>query len=239
MPTKAHLVKAMVFPVVMYGCEHWTIKKAEHQRIDAFWSVVLEKTLENRLDCREIKLVNPKGNQSFIGGTGAEAEAQAPILGPPDMKSWLIRKDPDAGKDWRQEEKGMTEDEIVGWHYWLDGHEFEQALGDDEGWGSLACCSPWGRKESDMTEWLNNNKILLSAYSVPGEWSINTHILDEWNMVLIHRNFRTSMESRYWHIYQTWKYRQVQSTTELRSIHWVTRKDFTEEATFSWVLKDD
>ena len=144
-----------------------------------FWSVVLEKTLENLLDCREIKLVNPKGNQSFIGGTGAEAEAQAPILGPPDMKSWLIRKDPDAGKDWRQEEKGMTEDEIVGWHYRLDGHEFEQAPGDDEGWGSLVCCSPWGRKESDMTEWLNNNKILLSAYSVPGKWSINTPILDE------------------------------------------------------------
>ena len=144
-----------------------------------FWSVVWEKSLENPLDCREIKLVNPKGNQSwiFIGGTGAEAEA--PILWPPDAKSWLIRKDPDVGKDWRQEKKGMAEDEIVGWHYRLDGHEFEQAPRDDEGWGSLVCCSPRGRKESDMTEWLNNNKILLSAYSVPGEWSISTHILDE------------------------------------------------------------
>ena len=159
----------------------WTLDHKEGWALQnwCFWSVVWEKSLENPLGCREIKLVNPKGNQSwiFIGGTGAEAEA--PILWPPDAKSWLIRKDPDVGKDWRQEKKGMAEDEIVGWHYRLDGHEFEQAPRDDEGWGSLVCCSPRGRKESDMTEWLNNNKILLSAYSVPGEWSISTHILDE------------------------------------------------------------
>ena len=93
----------------------------------------------------------PKGKQPwlFIGGTDAEAW-------PPDAKSWLIRKDPDAGKHWRQEEKGMTEDEIVGWHHWLNGHEFEQALEDGAGQGNLACCNPWGRKESDMTEYLNN-----------------------------------------------------------------------------------
>ena len=117
-----------------------------------FWIVVLEKTLESPLDCKEIKPVSPKGNQSwiFIGRTDAEA----PILWPPDGKSWLIWKDPDAGKDWRQE-KGMTEDEIVGWHHWLDGHEFEQALGGGDGQGSLVCCSPWGLKESNMTEGLN------------------------------------------------------------------------------------
>ena len=126
-----------------------------------FWTVVLEKTLESPLDCKEIQPVHPKGDQPwvFIGGTDAEAET--PILWPPHAKSWLIGKDSDAGKDWRQEEKGVTEDEMVGWHHRLNGHEFEQALRDSEGQGSLVCCSPWGRKESEMTEWLknkNNNK---------------------------------------------------------------------------------
>ena len=152
-----HLVKAMVFPVVMYGCESWTIKKAEHRSIEAF---ELEKTLESPLDCKEIQPVHPKGNQSWIftGKTDAEAEAEALILWPPDAKNWLIGKDLDAGKDWRQEEAGTTEDEMVGWHYWLNGHEFDQALGDGEGQGSLACCSPRGHKESDTTEWLNNKQ---------------------------------------------------------------------------------
>ena len=124
-----------------------------------FWTVVLEKTLERPLDCKEIKLVNPKGNQSwiFIGRTDAEA----PIVRPPDMKNWFIRKDPNAGKDWRQEEKGMTEDEMVGRHHQLNGHEFEQALGVGDGQGSLACCSPWGHKESDMTERLNSKLQLF------------------------------------------------------------------------------
>ena len=121
--TKVHLVKAMGFPVVVYGCESWTIKKAECQRIDAFelWC------WRRLLDCKGIKLVNPKGNQSwiFIGRTGAETEA--PIFWPPDANNWLTGKDPDAGKDWRQEEKGMTEDEMVGWHHYINGHEFEQA----------------------------------------------------------------------------------------------------------------
>jgi len=113
--------------------------------------VVLEKPLESPLDCKEIKLVNSKGNNPwiFIGRTDAEA----PILWPPDVKNWLIAKDPDARKDWRQEEKG-TKDEMVGWHHRLDGHEFELAPG-VEGHGSLVCCSPWGHKESDMTERLN------------------------------------------------------------------------------------
>ena len=121
--------------------------------------MVLEKTLESPLDCRDIKPVNLKGNQSWIliGRTDVEAETEAPILWPPDVRSWLIRKDPYAGKDWRQEEKGTTEDEVVGWHHRLNEHEFEQAPGDGEGQGSLECCSPWGRKESDTSEQLNNN----------------------------------------------------------------------------------
>ena len=122
-----------------------------------FWAVMLEKTPESPLDFKEIKPVNPKGNRSWIFIRRTDAEAEALMLWPPDMKNWLIGKDADAGKDWRQEEKGTTEDEMVGWHHWLSGHEFEQAPGDSEGQGSLACCGPWGCKESD-TEWLNNSK---------------------------------------------------------------------------------
>ena len=121
LPTKFCLVKATV---VMYGCESWTVKKAEHQRIDAFelWHW---RRLESCLDSKEIQWVHPKGNQSWIFIGRTDAEAETPILWPPDLKSWLIWKDPDAGKDWRQEEKGMTEDEMVGWHHRLNGHEFE------------------------------------------------------------------------------------------------------------------
>ena len=150
--------------VWMWGFDHkenWAPKNW------CFWTVMLEKTLESPLDYKEIKLVNPKGNQSWIftGRTGAETEA--PILWPPDAKNWLIGKDPDAGKDWRQE-KGMTEDEMVGWYRWLDGHEFEQALGVGNGQGSLACCSPWDCKHSDMTElnWLGNKIIDLNLKMV-------------------------------------------------------------------------
>ena len=121
--------------------------------------VVLEKTLESPLDCKEIKPVSPKGNQPWKVMRRTNAEAEAPILWPADVKSWLTGKDPDAGKAWRQEERGMTEDEMVGWHHWLDGHEFEQTLGDGEGQGSLACSSPQGHKELDMIEWLNNNNL--------------------------------------------------------------------------------
>ena len=132
-----------------YNCGSWESKNW------CFWTVVLEKTVESPLDCKEIQLVHPKGNQSgiFIGRTDAEAEI--PILWPPDAKNWLIGKDPDAGKDWRREEKGMTEDEMVGWYHRLDGQEFEQALGVGDGQGSLACCSPWDSKNTDMIEWLN------------------------------------------------------------------------------------
>ena len=114
-----------------------------------FWIVMLEKTLESPLACKEIKLVNPKGNQLLEFVARTDAEAEAPILRPPDVKSWLIRKDPDSGKDWRQ--KGMTKDKMVGWHYQLNGHELEQALGDGEGQGSLVSCSTWGHKELDTT----------------------------------------------------------------------------------------
>ena len=139
----------MVFPVVMYGCESWPIKKAEHQRIDAFelwcWRRLLRVPWTTIL--KEI--------QSCIFIRKADIEAEVPILWPSDAKSWLLGKDPDAGKDWRQEEKGMTEDEMVGWHHQLDWHEIEQAPGVGDGQGSLACCSPQSCKNSDKTEWLN------------------------------------------------------------------------------------
>ena len=129
--------------------ESWALKNW------CFWIVVLEKTLQSPLDCKEIKPFNPKRNQSWIFIGRTDAEAETPIFWPPDAKSWVLRKDPEAGKDWRQEEKGMTEDEMVGWHHQLNGHEFEQALGVGDAQGSLVCCSPWGHKDSDTTEWLN------------------------------------------------------------------------------------
>ena len=128
--------------------EGWVLKNW------CFQTVVLEKTLESPLDCKKIKPGNPKGNQFwiFIGGTDAKAETS--VLWAPDAKSWLIGKDPDAGKDWGQEEKGTTEDEMVGWHHWLNGCEFEQTLGGGGQW-SLACCSPWGCKDSGTAKQLN------------------------------------------------------------------------------------
>ena len=124
--TKVHLVKAVVFPGVVYGCESWTIKKESWVPKNwCFWTVVLEKTLESPLDCKEIQPVHPKGNQSWMFNGRTDTKAETPILWPPDAKSWLTGKDPDAGKDWGQEEKGMTEDEMAGWHHRLDGHEFE------------------------------------------------------------------------------------------------------------------
>ena len=133
--------------------ESWALKNW------CFWAVVLEKTLESPLDCKEIKPVNPKGNQSwmFIGRTDAKTET--PIVWPPDAKNWLIGKDPDAGKDWKQEEKRTIKDEMVGWHHWLDRHEFEQVLRVSDGQGSLACCSPWGRRETDAPQQLNWTEI--------------------------------------------------------------------------------
>ena len=126
-----------------------------------FWTAVLEKTLESPLDCKEIQPVHPKGDQSwmFIGRTKAEAEI--PILWPPDAKNWLIGKDHDAGKDWRQEEKGTTQGEMARCHHGLDGRESEWTPGDGDGQGGLACCNSWGCKESDTTEWLNWTELIL------------------------------------------------------------------------------
>ena len=136
-----------------------------------FWTLVLEKNLESPLrdscrllrDCEEIKPVHAKGNQPWIFIGRTDAEAESPILWPPGAKNWLIGKDPDAGKEWKQEEKGMTEDETVGWHHGLNGHEFEQAPGVGDGQGSLVSCNPWGRKELDMSEWLNWTEIRYSS----------------------------------------------------------------------------
>ena len=152
--TKVHLVKAMVFPVVMYGCESWTIKKAEGRRIDAFELWCWRRLLRVPWTAR-------RANQSILKEISPEYSLEGLMLKlklqlwPCDAKNWLLGKDSDAGKDWRQEEKGTTEDEMVGWHHRLYGHEFEQVPGVGDGQGSLACCSPWGRKESDMTEQLN------------------------------------------------------------------------------------
>ena len=154
LPTKLRLVKAIVLPVFMYGCEGWTTKKAECQRIHAF-ELWCGRRLLSSLNCKEIQPVHPKGNQSWIFIRRTDAEAETPILWPPDAKNWLIRKDLDAGQDWRQEEKEIRRDEMVGWHHRLNGHEFEQALGVGDGLGSLVCCSPWGGKESDTTQKLN------------------------------------------------------------------------------------
>ena len=148
----------LFFSVVMYV---WDLdhKESWMPKNWCFWTVVLEKTLESPLDCKEIKPVNPKGNQSWIFIGRMDAEAEASLLWPRGAKNWLIGKDPDAGKDWRQEEKGVTEDEIVWWHHQLDGHEFEQALGVGDGQGSLECFSPWGCKESDITEQLKWTEV--------------------------------------------------------------------------------
>ena len=157
--------------------ESWALKNW------CFWTVVLEKTPESPLDRKEIQPVHPKGNQSWIFIGRTDAKADAPMLCPPDVKNWLIGKDPDTRKDWRQEEKGMTEDGMVGWHHWLDRLEFEQALGVGDEQGGLACCSPWGCKESNMTERLNctetsirnHHFIYHCSYYVAGT-ILSTHI---------------------------------------------------------------
>ena len=129
-----------------------------------FWTVVLEKTLESPLDCKEIQPVHSKGDQSWVSIGSTDVEVETPILWLTDAKSWLIGKDSDAKRDWGQEQKGMTEDEMAGWHHWLDGHEFEWTPGVGDGQGCLASCDSWGRKESDMTEWLNEPNINIKKF---------------------------------------------------------------------------
>ena len=138
------------------NCEEgWVLKNW------CFWTVVLEKTLESPLDCKEIQPVHPKGDQSWVFIGRNDVKAETPALWPPDAKSWLIGKDPEVGKFWRQEEKGTTEDEMVRWHYRLNWHEFEWTPGVGDGQGGLACCSSWGRKELDVTEWLNWTELRI------------------------------------------------------------------------------
>ena len=159
LPAKIYIIKVMVFLVVMYGCESWTINKAESWRADNFWTVVLEKTPKSPLDCKEIKPVNPQGNQPWILlMLKLKLQYSGHLM---QKKNDSLEKTlPDAGKDWGQEEMGTTEDEKVGLHHQLNGHEFDQvwaSKGVGDGQESLVCYSPWGRKESDMAEWLSNN----------------------------------------------------------------------------------
>ena len=126
-----------------------------------FWTVVLKKTLESPLDCKEIQPVHSKGDQPWVFFGRNDAKAETPVLWPPYAKSWFIGKDSDAGRDWGQEEKGTTEDEMTGWHHQLSGREFEWTLGVGDGQGGLACWDSWGRKESDTTEWLNWTWVIV------------------------------------------------------------------------------
>ena len=151
-----------------------------------FWTVMLEKTPESPLDCKEIQPVHSKGDQSwvFIGRTDAKAET--PILWPPYVKSWLIGKDPDAGKDWRQEEKGTTENEVVGWHHQHNGHGFGWTPGVGDGQRSLAYCSSWGHKESDLTKWLNWTEIKTFLTLFPSQFnqeSKNCYV--HWELMMV------------------------------------------------------
>ena len=153
---------------------------------------MLEKTLESPLDCKEIQPVHPKGDQSWMFTGKTDAEVETPILWPPHVKSWLIGKDCDAGRDWRQEERGTTEDEMVGWHHRLDGHGFGWTLGVGGGQGGLACCGSWGRKELDTTEWLNwawfsvfvSSREYLTPSTVPGAQYTLSQLLTtvSWNL---------------------------------------------------------
>ena len=138
----------------MYGCENWTVKKAEHRIIDAFELWCWRRLFESPLDCKEIQPVHSEGDQPWDFFGTNDAKAETPGLRPPHVKSWLIGKDSDAGRDWKQEE-GTTEDEMAGCHHWLNGRESEWTPGVDDGQGGLACCDSWGRKELNTTKWLN------------------------------------------------------------------------------------
>ena len=176
------------------GLIHTSLLESWAQKNWCVWAVVLEKSLESPLDCKEIQPVHPKGDQSwvFIGGTDVEAET--PILWAPDMKSWLIWKDPDAGKDWGQEEKGMTEDEIVGWHHWLNGHGFGWTPCVGDGQGSLACWDSWGHKELDRTEWLKWAELMDYLHGLETlQWK-NIAI---WIIFMIHLVTKEAILSRF------------------------------------------
>ena len=177
LPTKVCLAKAMVFPMVMYGCESWTVKKAECRRIDAFELWCWRRLLRVPWTAR-------RSNQSILKEISPGCSLEGMMLKlklqtPPYAKSWLIGKDSEAGRDWGQEEKGTTEDEMAGWHHWLDEHEFEWTPGYGDGQGGLACCDSWGRKELDTTEWLNWMSLFgkiknYQAYVLPIIWNLKS-----------------------------------------------------------------
>ena len=173
LPTKVRLVKAMVFPVVMYGCESWTVKKAEHQRIDVFELWCWKKLLKVPWTARRSNQSILKEISPGISLEGMMLKLKTPVLWPPHAKNWLIGKDSDAGRDWGQEEKGMTEDEMAGWHQWLDGRESEWTLGVGDGQGGLACWDSWGHKESDTTERLNWTELNWTIFNMLYIWPSN------------------------------------------------------------------
>ena len=162
LPTKVHLVKAMVFLVVMYGWWELDCKESWVLKNWCFWTVVVEKTLVSLLDCREIQPVHPRGAQSWVFTGRTDAEAEIPILCPPDSKSWLIGKKPCCWEGLRGWKKGMTEDEMVGWHHWLNGHWLGWTPGVGYGQRVPECCCLWGRKVSDTTEQLNWTELMSS-----------------------------------------------------------------------------
>ena len=171
---------------------------------------MLEKTLESPLDCKEIKSVNPKGNQSWIFIGRTDAEAESPILLPCDTKNWLIGKDPDSGKDWGQEQKGTTEDEMVGWHPQLNGHEFGWTPGVGDGQGCLACCSPCGHKKSDMTEWLNWTESQSTVKKIP-----NDSLAD----ICLAGQFSMQSPNKGKHFRQSWPETLLQTRSHFREGH--------------------
>ena len=187
LPTKVHLVKAMVFPVVIYGCESCPVKNAEQQEL-CFWTVVLEKTLESPLDCKGIQPINPKGNQPWIFTGRTDAQSEAPMLRPSDAKNWLIRKHPDAGKDWRREEKGVTEGEMVGRHHRCNIHEFEQAPGklvmDREAWH--AAVHGLAKSQTWLSDWTELNWLTYSGNLLYTSWKPNPREVSVQSLFYIH-----------------------------------------------------
>ena len=170
-----------------------------------FWIVVFEKTLESPLDCKEIQSGHPKGNQSWIFIGRTDAEAEIPILWPPDVKNWLIRKEPDAGKDWRQEEMGTTEDAMVGWHHWLNGQEFEWAPGVGDGQGSWACCSPWGCKGSDTTERLNWTELNWRWQTSRSWLDLDPQLSTKWHAQRCHDSSKALSKDKFGWWPKSWK----------------------------------